>query len=211
MTLHSYSQDFYIGGILGATVFGGDYPSYRLKDSFKVLASPGFGVFFGKPINEKLDVKASIYTFHIKGDDNLDPARVGFHTVSIINRPNIEAQFSAQYAPFTLWKGSKLPISFFVSGGFGFSKTTISDSDISDKCPVINLIVPLGMGLKTTIKENYHVFAQLEYVQGLNDCIDGVADFKNRNDTYSSFKIGIARSITPVVGNGKSIGCPTFK
>jgi hypothetical protein len=206
----SKSQNFEIGALGGGTLFIGDYPSYRLTDSIRILASPGFGIFFRKPFSDRLALRGSVYFTRFRGDDALIPRFIGVHNPPSINRPNTEFQFQAEYTPLVLGRESLRPISFFLIAGFGFSKTTISDSEASEECPIVNLIVPFGGGIRMPITEKIKVFAQLEGVQGLNDCLDGFIDPSKTKDFYYSFKVGVSTTISPVTNRSGEIGCPSF-
>ncbi|MBK7608138.1 MAG: hypothetical protein IPI18_13400 [Saprospiraceae bacterium] len=84
-SLDSKAQDVQVGLIGGMTIYQGDFPSYRLKDTLTILANPGFGIFLRKPIGEKLAVKGSIYFSQFEGDDSLDPSLLGFRNPSFLN------------------------------------------------------------------------------------------------------------------------------
>jgi len=204
------SQEFNVGFIGGLSLLDGDYPSIRTKDTFTVLASPGFGVFLHRPINEKLAFKTSVYFTRFKGDDRLIPRYVGVHTPSSINRANIELQLNAEYTLFRLPLNSTTDLSFYLQSGIVFSKTTVSGNDVNDNCPVVNLGIPIGGGVRMPIKEKYSLFAQAEFVQGMNDCFDGFVDLSKVKDVYYSLKFGISTLFTPVTGNAKNISCPKF-
>ncbi len=204
------SQDINVGLIGGLSLLNGDYPSVGTKDSFTILASPGFGAFLRRPLNEKWAIKGSVYFTRFKGDDRLIPRFVGVHTPSSINRANMELQLNAEYTAFRLPLSSNSDISFYLQSGIVFSKTTVSDNDVNDECPIVNLGIPVGAGIRMPVKEKYSLFAQFEYVQGLNDCFDGYVDPSKVKDVYYSLKLGISTLLTPEVGNGKNIACPKF-
>lgn len=210
LSLEIKSQEVNIGLLGGFSLLNGDYPSVRIKDTFTVLANPGLGAFLRRPLNEKFAVKGSVYFTRFKGDDRLMSRFIGVHTPSSINRANIELQLNGEYTAFYLPLNSNKNINFYLQSGIVFSKTTISGSDVHDDCPIINLGIPVGAGARMPIKDKYFVFAQFEYIQGLNDCFDGFVDLSKTNDVYYSFKVGISTSLNPVVGGNKNIGCPKF-
>lgn len=204
------SQELNIGLMGGLSLLNGDYPSVRLKDTFTILANPGYGAFIRRPINEKLAIKGSVYFTRFRGDDRLIPRFIGVHTPSSINRSNMEIQLNAEYSAFRLPINSNKDISFYLQSGIVFSKTTVSGNDVNDDCPIINLGLPVGSGARLPIKEKYFVFAQFEFVQGLNDCFDGFVDLSRTRDVYYSVKIGISTLLAPEVKGDKNIGCPKF-
>lgn len=204
-------QDIQIGAIGGMTLFQGDYPSYRLKDTFTVLANPGFGFFIRKPINDKLSIKGSFYLTSFEGDDALDPNLVGLRTPSSFKYPAGELLITAEYAPIHFELASR-PVDIYGLGGIGFSKTTFKNSVIDDDCPIVNLVLPLGLGIRSKISDLLTLSLQFESVRGLNDCLDGFKGLSKTNDVYSSLKLGLSYglSATGSSSNGKMIGCPTF-
>ncbi|MBK9931733.1 MAG: outer membrane beta-barrel protein [Saprospiraceae bacterium] len=208
-SLDSKAQDVQVGLIGGMTIYQGDFPSYRLKDTLTILANPGFGIFLRKPIGEKLAVKGSIYFSQFEGDDSLDPSLLGFRNPSFFKYPMSEFTITADYRLFAI-NQYKRPIEFFVLGGFGFSKSTVSNQDIAADCPILNLILPLGAGIRTKINDNINMSLHFEQVLTNSDCLDGFKGLNSANDTYSSLKVGISYSFAPVTGNSKNIGCPTF-
>ncbi len=210
MSIKLNSQDLNVGLMGGLSLLNGDYPSVRLKDTFTLLANPGYGAFIRRPINEKLAIKGSVYFTRFSGDDRLIPRFIGTHIPSSINRANMEIQLNGEYTAFRLPINSKNEISFYLQSGIVFSKTTVSGNDVNDDCPILNLGIPFGGGGRLPFKEKYFLFAQFEYVQGLNDCFDGFVDLSKTKDVYYSLKIGISTLLAPEVKGVKNIGCPKF-
>lgn len=204
-------QDIQIGAIGGMTLLQGDYPSYRFKETFKILANPGFGFFIRKPINERISIKGSFYLTSFEGDDALDPNLVGLRTPSSFKYPAGELLITVEYAPIQFELGSH-QVDIYGLGGAGFSKTTFKNSVIDDGCPIVNLVLPLGLGARAKISDLLTLSIQFEYVQALNDCLDGFKGLSKTNDVYSSLKLGLSYGLSATGSsmNGKMIGCPTF-
>jgi Domain of unknown function (DUF6089) len=204
-------QDIQIGAMGGMTLFQGDYPSFRLKDTFTILANPGFGFFLRKPINDRLSIKGSFYLTAFEGDDALDPNLVGLRTPSSFKYAASELLITAEYAPLQFELGGH-QTDVYGLGGVGFSKTTFKNSVIDDGCPVVNLVLPIGIGIRSKISDLLTLSIQFESVHALNDCLDGFKGLSKTNDVYSSLKLGLSYGLSATGSslNGKSIGCPTF-
>jgi len=204
-------QNIQIGGMVGMTLLQGDYPSYSLGDSFRILANPGFGIFLRRPFNQNFGLKASVYFSSFEGDDRLDPVLLGTRTPSEFKYPFMEFQVTGEYFPlhFNLLRR---PASLFVLSGFSATKTTINNTDISDECPLFNLSIPLGTGLRIQLSELLQATLLAEVTRSFSDCLDGYKGFTKVKDIYSSIKFGISYGIVAEgnTGRGKAIGCPTF-
>lgn len=208
-TFRLYSQDINVGLLGGMTLLNGDYPSVRLKDSFKILANPGIGAFMRFPVKNNFFIKASVYLTKFSGDDSLIPRFIGFHNPSRIKRGNTELQINAEYIPFKI-PVKQSQIDFFVQSGVVLSKTNVSGSDVNDDCPIVNLGIPFGAGARYPIAPKVILFGQFEFVQGLNDCFDGFIDLAKIKDVYYSIKIGVSTLITPEVKGAGRVECPKF-
>lgn len=206
-----YSQDIQVGIMGGLTVFQGDYPSYRFKDTFTILAKPGFGLFLVSPFNEKLNIKGSIYFTTFSGDDRLKPILTGIRTPSSINYPAVELLITGEYTPLELSLFNR-SFGLYVLGGFGFSKTSFKNNVVDDSCPIVNIVLPFGLGFRTRINDMIGMFIQMESTHALNDCLDGMKGFTSTKDVYSSLKVGLTYGIHRETSNqfGKNIGCPRF-
>jgi hypothetical protein len=206
-----YSQDIQVGIMGGMTLFQGDYPSYRFKDTFTILAKPGFGLFLVSPINDKLNIKGSIYFTTFSGDDRLKPPLTGIRTPSSINYPAVELLITGEYTPveFNLFTR---PSGLYLLGGFGFSKTSFKNNVVDDSCPIVNIVLPFGLGIRSRISDMIGMFLQVESVHALNDCLDGMKGFTSTKDVYSSLKVGLTYGIHSESNRqfGKNIGCPRF-
>ncbi len=203
------AQTFQVGAMGGATLLVGDYPSYSFDNAFKILANPGFGLFLRRPIQKNLGVKASLYATSFQGDDRLYPINLGSRNPSLFKYPVVEMQITADYSPFGVRLASRL-IRFYLLAGIGFTKTSIK-VPVDNDCPVVNLSIPAGLGIRTDINEKMTFFIQAEYVQGLNDCLEDYAGPTNTKDLYGSIKLGVAYLVAPnYYGTGRNIGCPRF-
>ncbi len=210
MSNRTFAQNFQVGAMGGASLLDGDYPSYRFDDTFSILANAGFGVFLRRPITDRFGIKGSLFFTSFSGNDELDPVNLGFRTPSSFKYPVIELQLTLDFSIFSIRIASK-PIDLYLIGGIGFTKTTIHSVFTEGSCPVVNLSIPVGGGIRMPINENIGIFLQGEMVQGLNDCLEGYAGPTGAKDLYGSMKLGVSYSITPSYsGSGKSIGCPRF-
>ncbi len=206
------AQNIQLGVTGGMTVFQGDYPSYRLKDSIRILANPGFGLFIRRPIGTSAGVKASVYFSSFEGDDRLDPNLFGIRTPSSFKYPFIEFQISGDFSPFHFNLANR-QVDFFVLAGAGVAKTTINNTDISDDCPIFNLVIPAGAGMRIYLSELLQASLHLETNRSFSDCLDGFhGPTTNVKDMYTSLKLAISYGIVPEAskGKGRNIGCPRF-
>lgn len=205
------AQNIQLGVTGGMTVMQGDYPSYRLKDSIRILANPGFGLFIRRPIGANAGVKASAYFSSFEGDDRLDPNLFGTRTPSSFKYPFIELQIAGDFSPlhFTL---ANRQVDFFILAGAGAVKTTINNTDISDDCPIFNLVIPAGAGMRIYLSELLQATLHLETNLSFSDCLDGYHGPTNVKDMYTSLKMAISYGIVPEAskGKGRNIGCPKF-
>ncbi|MDZ4707870.1 MAG: hypothetical protein SH818_05655 [Saprospiraceae bacterium] len=207
----STGQNIQIGGMLGATLLQGDYPSYSFGDTFRILANPGFGIFIRRPVNQSFGIKASVYFSSFAGDDHLNPVLLGSRTPTDFKYSFMEFQVSGEYYPFH-FNFIQRQASFFVMSGISATKTTINNTDISEDCPLFNLNIPFGGGFRLQVSELLQATLQAEVSMSFSDCLDGYHGFTNVKDLYSSIKLGISYGIVPEAnkGKGKSIGCPAF-
>ncbi|HNR08196.1 MAG TPA: hypothetical protein PKM27_12830 [Saprospiraceae bacterium] len=205
------AQPVQLGVTAGMTVMQGDYPSYRLKDSFRILANPGFGLFIRRPIGSNAGVKASAYFSSFEGDDSLDPDLNGTRVPSRFKYPFIEIQISGDFSPFH-FNLARRQVDFFVLAGAGAVKTTINNTDISDDCPIFNLVIPAGAGMRIHLSEQLQASLHAETNLSFSDCLDGYHGLTNVKDMYTSLKLAISYGIVPEAGksNGRNIGCPRF-
>lgn len=211
VSTRALGQNIQIGGMVGATLLQGDYPSYSFGDTFRILANPGFGLFIRRPVSESFGMKASVYFSSFAGDDRLGGTQLGTRTPIDFKYPFMEFQITGEYYPFH-FNFIKRQASFYVLSGVSATKTTISNTDVSDECPLFNLNIPFGGGIRLQINELLQASLQAEVSMSFSDCLDGYHGFTNVKDLYSSIKFGISYGIVPEAnkGKGKSIGCPTF-
>lgn len=205
------AQNIQLGLTGGMTVLQGDYPSYRLKDSIRILANPGFGLFIRRPIGTRAGVKASVYFSSFEGDDRLDPKLLGTRTPSRFKYPFIEFQISGDFSPIHFNLANRL-VDFFILAGAGAVKTTINNTDISDDCPIFNLAIPAGAGMRIYLSELLQASLHMETNLSFSDCLDGYHGPTNVKDMYTSLKLAISYGIVPEAskGKGRNIGCPRF-
>lgn len=211
ISTRSHGQNIQIGGMVGMTLLQGDYPSYSFGDTFRILANPGFGLFIRRPVNNNFGIKASVYFSSFAGDDHLDPVLLGARTPTDFKYPFMEFQVTGEYYPFH-FNFIQRPTAFYLLSGLSATKTTINNTDISDECPLFNLNIPFGGGVRMQVSELLQMSLQAEVSMSFSDCLDGYKGFTNVKDLYSSIKFGISYGIVPEAnkGKGKSIGCPTF-
>ena len=80
--------------------------------------------------------------------------------------------------------------------GLGVVKITAGNNAIDENCPLLNAVIPMGLGIRSQITNNINVFLQAERVQGLNDCLDGLDVNNTAKDVYSMIKVGLSYGIS---------------
>ncbi len=209
--LSLFAQNIQLGLTGGMSVLQGDYPSYRFKDSIRILANPGFGLLIRRPIGTNAGLKASVYFSSFEGDDRLDPELFGTRTPSRFKYPFIELHLSGDFSMFHFNLANR-QVDFFLLAGLGAVKTTINNTDISDDCPIFNLVLPAGAGMRVHLSELLQVSLHAETNLSFSDCLDGYHGPTNVKDKYTSLKLALSYGIVPEAskGKGRNIGCPKF-
>ncbi len=208
----SIGQSTQLGVLFGETLIQGDYPSVRTKVGYKALFNPGFGLFVRQPIGDRFGLNGNFYFSSFRGDDALDPDRTVNHTPSSYTYPMLEISIRGDYG-FLEIPIAQRNLQLYGLLGLGVVKITAGNNAIDENCPLLNAVIPMGLGIRSQITNNINVFLQAERVQGLNDCLDGLDVNNTAKDVYSMIKVGLSYGISGEGaggGNNNLLDCPTF-
>lgn len=221
----SESRKFEIGVNAGTYIYLGDLTP-PLFGSFK---TPGFviGLNGSRQLNNVLSLRLDLSVGTLKGDEaEYSSPAYRQERAFAFSSSITETSLSVVYHP--VWADRKISPYAFAGGGLAFvnierdydafnsdyfdEESGVREgltADINHSLPRLIPHIPLGLGVRYKISENFSLNTEVAYRLTSNDYLDGFSQAANPKlkDNYYKYSVGVAYS----PGNKNKLSCPTIK
>ena len=209
------AQSFEAGLTLGATAYNGDIDIVAKNVGSAI--NPAIGILGKYRLSNKFLVRAQLLTSKLSASEKKHPTAWRAERGLSFEAKLTELSALLEYEVIT-----KRRFTGFTFGGLGVSyfnpKTNFNlpnkyiddaNPDADAKFKKITLAIPLGIGLKYSLPQDFYLSAEAGYRFVFTDYLDGISKIANpkRNDAY--YYAGL--TITKAFGGGKSGANRQFK
>lgn len=222
---------FELGAGIGTYVYQGDLTPQRMGSLPSMR--PGVNLFGSKILSPAYSVRLNLAIASLRGADSLykTPAyrqerNLAFQTplwevsasfIWNIAQANYGGEYASRFAPYAgVGFGlARLRVqrdaSGFNAAFFGGESGVVNglNTDLGRRTPRLTPVIPLVLGARYAINDNWDVFAEANYRVTFTDYIDGFSRVANPKlrDQYYSVGIGIIRKF----GRNSGLACPVVR